>query len=118
MVDADTLLNELSCLYWSAYNKGHDDTVEACYTDVHTTDRFYYWMDQVKDIASEGDVPVVNALLKATVKESLTVAPQPVVPDEKPLPELMMASYHEAKGWNDCRNEMLRLLSAGKGGEL
>jgi hypothetical protein len=40
--------------------------------------------------------------------------PQPAVPDEKLLPELMMASYHEAKGWNDCRNEMLRLLSAGK----
>jgi hypothetical protein len=79
VVDADVLVNELSCLYWSAYNKGHNDTVEACYADVHTTDRFYYWMEQVKEIASEGDVPVVSALLKATVKESLTADQQPVV---------------------------------------
>jgi hypothetical protein len=24
------------------------------------------------------------------------------LPNKKPLPDLMMASYHEAKGWNDC----------------
>mgnify|MGYP006053017663 CR=1 FL=1 len=31
----------------------------------------------------------------------------PSVPDEKPLPDLMMASYHEAIGWNACRAAML-----------
>ena len=29
------------------------------------------------------------------------------IPAEKPLPELMMASYHEAIGWNACRKAML-----------
>lgn len=29
------------------------------------------------------------------------------VPDEKPLPDLMMSSYHEAIGWNACRKAML-----------
>ena len=29
------------------------------------------------------------------------------VPDEKPLPDLMLASYHEAVGWNACRQAML-----------
>ena len=29
------------------------------------------------------------------------------IPAEKPLPELMMASYHEAIGWNACRQAML-----------
>ena len=33
--------------------------------------------------------------------------PAPIVPDEKPLPDLMMASYHEAIGWNACRAAML-----------
>jgi hypothetical protein len=33
--------------------------------------------------------------------------PAPSVPDEKPLPDLMMASYHEAIGWNACRAAML-----------
>lgn len=34
-------------------------------------------------------------------------APAPAVPPEKKLPELMMASYHEAIGWNACRAAML-----------
>lgn len=33
--------------------------------------------------------------------------PAPSVPGEKPLPDLMMASYHEAIGWNACRAAML-----------
>lgn len=24
------------------------------------------------------------------------------LPSKRPIPDLMMASYHEAKGWNDC----------------
>ena len=34
------------------------------------------------------------------------------VPDEKPLPDLMMASYHEAIGWNACRAAMLAAKDA------
>ena len=37
----------------------------------------------------------------------LYTRPAPSVPDEKPLPDLMMASYHEAIGWNACRAAML-----------
>lgn len=36
-----------------------------------------------------------------------TAPPAPAVPPEKKLPELMMASYHEAIGWNACRAAML-----------
>ena len=38
--------------------------------------------------------------------------PGPSVPDEKPLPDLMMASYHEAIGWNACRAAMLAAKKA------
>lgn len=33
--------------------------------------------------------------------------PVVAVPDKKPLPVLMMAAYHEAKGWNDCIDAMM-----------
>ena len=33
-------------------------------------------------------------------------APQPAVPKKKPLPDLMMAAYHEAIGWNACVDAM------------
>lgn len=41
------------------------------------------------------------------------------VPPEKPLPDLMMASYHEAIGWNACRAAMLKsaALSAQPGAQ-
>ncbi|MGE0110036.1 hypothetical protein [Aquabacterium sp.] len=39
--------------------------------------------------------------------------PAPSVPDEKPLPDLMMASYHEAIGWNACRAAMLAAKECG-----
>ena len=35
-----------------------------------------------------------------------------VFPEYKPLPELMMASYHEVKGWNACLDEVARLNAA------
>ncbi len=38
---------------------------------------------------------------------ALAGAQASAVPDAKPLPELMMASYHEAVGWNACREAML-----------
>ena len=38
--------------------------------------------------------------------------PEPSVPDEKPLPDLMMASYHEAIGWNACRAAMIAAAPA------
>ena len=34
------------------------------------------------------------------------------IPAEKPVPELMMASYHEAIGWNACRQAMLAAAPA------
>ncbi|MDF3842792.1 hypothetical protein P3W55_13830 [Pseudomonas citronellolis] len=32
-----------------------------------------------------------------------------VVPERKALPELMMATWHETKGWNACLDELARL---------
>ena len=46
----------------------------------------------------------------------LYTRPAPGVPEEKPLPELMLASYHEAVGWNACRAAMLAAAQA-KGGQ-
>lgn len=40
--------------------------------------------------------------LSPTIPEGMAL-----VPPEKPLPDLMMASYHEAVGWNACRDAML-----------
>ncbi|MGG5151197.1 hypothetical protein [Alcaligenes aquatilis] len=43
-------------------------------------------------------------------KDGREVAAQssaPAIPPEKPLPDLMMASYHEAIGWNECRKAMI-----------
>lgn len=42
-----------------------------------------------------------------------TAPPAPAVPPEKKLPELMMASYHEAIGWNACRAAMLAAAPEG-----
>ena len=60
--------------------------------------------------------PHLDAELLMTVAqhERIVAAQQraAVIPAEKPLPELMMASYHEAIGWNACRQAMLAALSA------
>ena len=37
---------------------------------------------------------------------------QRAVPDEKPLPDLMMSSYHEAIGWNSYRKALLAAAPA------
>ena len=34
-----------------------------------------------------------------------------LVPEPKPLPDLLLATYHEARGWNACRDAMLKLIS-------
>lgn len=41
------------------------------------------------------------------------------IPPAKPLPDLMMASYHEAIGWNECRAAILQsaALSAQPGAQ-
>jgi hypothetical protein len=41
------------------------------------------------------------------IPEAYRAPAQPNVPDKKPLPELLMASYHEAIGWNKCVDAML-----------
>lgn len=44
----------------------------------------------------------------SAMRAALQSIAQPVrVPDAKPLPDLMLASYHEAVGWNACREAML-----------
>lgn len=41
------------------------------------------------------------------VKAVFDSPPAAKVPEAKKLPELMMAQYHEAIGWNACREAML-----------
>ncbi|MDX6800902.1 hypothetical protein SJZ82_06875 [Serratia marcescens] len=45
--------------------------------------------------------------IRKELREYFAAPPAPAVPPEKKLPELMMASYHEAIGWNACRAAML-----------
>ena len=53
----------------------------------------------------EGNKPHINPIKiwSLPIGTKLYTRPAPSVPDEKPLPDLMMASYHEAIGWNACR---------------
>ena len=60
MTDIDTK-QLLARLYSSGYQAGHNDTVEACFTDVHHSDRGTYHLDQVDDFLS--DYPELRALL-------------------------------------------------------
>ena len=62
MTDIDTK-QLLARLYSSGYQAGHNDTVEACFTDVHHSDRGTYHLDQVDDFLS--DYPELRALLDA-----------------------------------------------------
>ena len=57
----------------------------------------------------EGSRPHINPtkVWSLPIGTKLYTRPAPSVPDEKPLPDLMMASYHEAIGWNACRAAML-----------
>ena len=41
--------------------------------------------------------------------DALKAQQKVVMPERKELPELMMAVYHEAKGWNACLDEFERL---------
>lgn len=50
---------------------------------------------------------IVAASIRTNFTIPLYTHPQPAVPDKKPLPDLFMASYHEAIGWNACVDAML-----------
>ena len=47
--------------------------------------------------------------LSPTILEGMVL-----VPPEKPLPDLMLASYHEAIGWNACREAMIAAAQGEK----
>jgi len=63
MTDIDTKQGRklLARLYSSGYQAGHNDTVEACFTDVHHSDRGTYHLDQIDDFLN--DYPELRALL-------------------------------------------------------
>ena len=54
------------------------------------------------------DAVEIRATAQPAAQQSLSV------PDEKPLPDLMMASYHEAIGWNAYRKALLAALAASQ----
>lgn len=64
--------------------------------------------DKVRHLERVNDHLVKEAQGEHRIGEPVfTAPPAPAVPPEKKLPELMMASYHEAIGWNACRAAML-----------
>lgn len=81
-------------LWADAYSafKGAFDTPVS-----HRKDNSDYAEDARKRMAD------FNEAMRATLQLSNTIT----VPDAKPLPDLMLASYHEAIGWNACREAML-----------
>lgn len=56
-----------------------------------------------------GQVSVAAAI------DAIVAALRTTVPEAKILPELRLASYHEAIGWNACRDAMLRSAPAAAG---
>lgn len=68
-----------------------------------------YASEETLAYAKEGEKSLVtwSEPMGDAVIPLFTAPPAPAVPPEKKLPELMMASYHEAIGWNACRAAML-----------
>lgn len=81
---------------------GRPVSVDVSTGDADFGNRIFATIAEVQDDAQGG------LIVLATDAVANYAAPQPAqVPEEKPLPELMMATYHEAIGWNDCRKAML-----------
>lgn len=101
--EASEITKELCSLYWSAYDKGHNDTVEACFIDVHSVDRFDYWQDQVADCVNDGDMPEIKTMLSAQLQ----------------VPECHSAWQPEYDGWEQIeaqtRGAVIDLLKAAQG---
>lgn len=51
------------------------------------------------------DIRALHEIVSGTPVAAQSSAP--AIPPEKPLPDLMMASYHEAIGWNKCRKAVI-----------
>ena len=70
------------------------------------------WENSDREVMSQE--PELSKQLKNinSAMEGADTHPAQNVPDEKPLPDLMMASYHEAIGWNACRAAMLAAKGA------
>ena len=70
------------------------------------------WENADREVMSQE--PELSKQLKNinSAMEDADTRPAQNVPDEKPLPDLMMASYHEAIGWNACRAAMLAAKDA------
>lgn len=48
--------------------------------------------------------------MTSTLAQDLGGVVRLLVPEPKPLPDLLLATYHEARGWNACRDAMLKLI--------
>ncbi|QDH84742.1 hypothetical protein KMC57_gp24 [Achromobacter phage vB_AxyP_19-32_Axy24] len=68
------------------------------------------WGSAIND-AGDDHVDLYSAeQMQEYARAALASTPVAAIPPEKPLPDLMMATYHEAVGWNACRAAMLRSM--------
>ena len=76
---------------------------DAVATKLATDNPFSCFKVSLADSEKLAALPAGTPLfLSPTIPEGMAL-----VPTEKPLPDLRLASYHEAIGWNACRDFML-----------
>ena len=98
----DGIINEFAHAFLSRIDaeRGKD---AIGYIEKHILDRIKEYGFAHAEIStinrSSSRVPL---FLSPTIPEGMAL-----VPPEKPLPDLMLASYHEAIGWNACREAMI-----------
>lgn len=67
----------------------------------------YVWREKIEREAPDLDASSIKDLTPIYAEQPAPVAV--VLPERKPLPDLMLATYHEAAGWNACLDELTRL---------
>ena len=83
---------------------------EAVATKLATDNPFSCFKVSLVDSEKLAALPAGTQLfLSPTIPEGMAL-----VPPEKPLPDLMLASYHEAIGWNACREAMIAAAQGEK----
>jgi hypothetical protein len=58
-------------------------------------------------ISAAARIAELEAALSSHPHQRRAYPQTPAIPEARPVPELYLATYHEAIGWNDCRKAML-----------
>ncbi|WP_354686706.1 DUF551 domain-containing protein [Cupriavidus necator] len=60
-------------------------------------------------------IDCISQEIESSISRASSSRAEVEIPAAKPLPDLMLATYHEAVGWNACRDAMLSAAEAPKG---